>query len=222
MGPSAGFQPSPVWQTYRDAYCRQHFPDRMVATQPAYQFARKGMWVIRFAGNDTYLDGSLKGASFLHYLIAHQGQEIHVVRMLADVAGAERKQVNAEAEGLQVASGGGGYELVDEKTIDQCRKRYEALVDEREYATDYRLAEIEKEIAQIARFLSASVGLGGKSRVAGDEVGKVRKRIARVIDTTIEKIEASAPDLATHLKNSIKTKREMVYIPDRTVDWVLT
>lgn len=214
------FQPSPVWQTYRDAYCRRHLSDRMVPAQPAYQFARKGMWAIRFAGKDTYLEGPLKGATFIHHLIAHRGQDIHVIRMLADVAGEERKQVNAAAEGLQIASGS-RTELVDEETIKKCRDKYDALVAEREHADDSRLTEIDKEIGQIAHYLSASLGLGGKSRTTGDEVDKARRRIARVINTAIEKIEGNDPDLAKHLRNSIKTNREMSYVPDREVDWVL-
>jgi len=218
------FSASPSWETYQHAYARQHLADRMVPAQPEYQFAKRGMWALRFAGKDTYLDGDLKGAAFIHYLIQHQGQDIHVIRMMADVAGAERMQVAPEAEGLGLAASDAG-DLVDEKTIRDCRKRYEQLEieqDEARRATDKaRLSDINDEIGKIAAYLSASLGLGGTSRKALDDVSKVRRRIARVINTAIERIEQSDPDLATHLRNSITTYTNMSYAPDRPVDWAL-
>ena len=218
------FSASPSWETYQHGYSRQHLAGRMVPAQPEYRFAKRGMWTLRFAGKDTYLDGDLKGAAFIHYLIQHQGQDIHVIRMMADVAGAERMQVTPEAEGLDLAASDAG-DLVDEKTIRDCRERYEQLEieqDEARRARDKaRLSDIKEEIGKIAAYLSASLGLGGKSRKALDDVSKVRRRIARVINTTIDKIEKNDPDLATHLRNSITTHINMSYTPDRPVDWVL-
>jgi hypothetical protein len=198
----------------------QSLPERIVLVQPEYQFAKKGMWSLRFVGKDTYLEGDLRGAVFIHYLIRHQGHQVYVIRMMADVAGTERKQINAAAEGLSLASGNAG-ELVDEKTIQSCRNRYDSLVAEREHADGDRLAEIHKEIRQIALYLSSALGLGGKSRKALNDVTRVRKRIARVIKITIDKIEEHDPDLARHLRNSIRTNTEMSYIPDRPIDWTL-
>ena len=222
---SAGrFSASSSWGTYRNAYCRRHMADRMVPAQPEYQFARRGMWVLRFAGKDTYLDGDLKGAAFIHHLIRHQGQETHVIRVMADVAGAERARVTPEAEGLELAASNGG-DLADEKTIRECRERYEELEVERERARragdKARLADIQEEVGKIAAYLSASLGLGGKSRKALDDVSKVRRRIARVINIAIDKIRESDPDLATHLRNSIRTHINMSYAPGRPLDWAL-
>lgn len=218
---------SPAWETYRNAYCQQHFTDRMVPEGPRYQFAKKGMWALRFEGKDTYLESELRGAAFIHYLIRHQGQQLHGVRMLIDVAGEERKRINAAAEGLETASGSAG-ELVDREAIKSCRDRYDSLVAEREriLKSDHgdsndRLAEIEKEIGQITAYLSASLGLGGRSRKAADNVAKVRRRIARVINITVAKIEKSDPSLAAHLRNSITTHTEMSYAPDHHIDWAL-
>ena len=222
--PDGRFSSSPAWTTYCDAYCQQHLPERMVPAGPEYLFAKKGMWSIRFQGKETYLDGDLKGAAFIHYLIRHQGQEMHVIRMMADVAGAEREQIIPEAEGLDLAPNDAG-DLVDKKTVRDCRQRHEELEIEQEKArragTKARLAEIKEEIGQIVAYLSASLGLHGKSRKALDDVSKVRRRISRVINIAYEKIGRCDSDLEAHLRNSIRTKINMSYAPDQPVDWVL-
>jgi len=200
-----------TWQTYRDAYCRKHLADRMVPAQPKYLFAKKSAWAIRFAGRETYLDSNLKGPVFIRYLLERQGQEFHVARMLADIAGEDR---------VDQASDAG--ELVDEETLKECRQRYEELQEEREYAEHNhpdQLPEIEEEIAQLARYFAQCVGLGGKSRKGADDVSRIRKRIARVIEIAYEKIEQNDPQLADHLRKSIKTHTFMTYQPETRIDW---
>jgi len=215
------FCATPVWQTYRNTYCARHLSDRMVAAGPEYQFVKKGMWAIRFAEKETFLDGNLKGATFIHRLLAHQGQRIHVVRLMAHVAGVAGAAVIPAAEGL-AADRAEADEVVDRQTIKNCQERYDQLVAEREHADHERISEIETEIAQIAAYLSSALGLGGRSRTMGDEVAKARRRIARVISIAYEKIEESDAELAMHLRNSIKTHTEMVYEPDQEVNWVLS
>ncbi len=215
------FCATPMWQTYRDAYCARHLSDQTIADGPEHQFAKKGMWAIRFAGKETFLDGNLKGAAFIHHLLAHQGQRIHVVRLMAHVAGVAGAALIPEAEGL-ATDRAKADEVVDQQTIKKCRERYDHLVAEREHADDDRISTIETEIAEIAAYLSSALGLGGRSRTMDDEVAKARRRIARVINIAYEKIEESDAELAIHLRNSIKTHTEMVYEPDQEVNWVLS
>lgn len=194
---------------------------RSRGTLSEYQFAKRGMWAIRFAGKETFLKGDLKGAAFIHHLIRHQGMHIHVIRLMADVAGAERTKIVAAAEGLETDSAAAD-DAADKRTIKECEARYDSLVAEREHAEGDRVSEIETEISKIAAYLSSALGLGKRSRKMGDEVAAARRRIARVINIAIDKIEKSDAKLATHLRNSIRTYTEMVYEPDREVDWVLT
>lgn len=199
------------WQTYRDAYCRKHLADRMVPAPPKYLFAKKSAWAIRFAGKETVLDSTLKGPVFIRYLLERQGQEIHVARMLADIASDDR---------LDRASDAG--ELVDGKTLKDCRERYDELHEERADAERNRpdqLPEIDAEITQLANYFAECVGLGGKSRKAADDVAKIRKRIARVIEIATAKIEENDAQLASHLRKSIKTHTFMSYEPETPIDW---
>lgn len=207
----SAFSPTASWQTYRDAYCRKHLADRMVPAPPKYLFAKKSAWAIRFAGKETVLDSTLKGPVFIRYLLERQGQEIHVARMLADIAGDERLDRTSDAG-----------ELIDEKTFKECRQRYDELHEERADAERNhpdQLPEIDKEIAQLANYFAECVGLSGKSRKGADDVAKIRKRIARVIDTAYDKIEENDPQLADHLRKSIKTHTFMTYEPETRIDW---
>lgn len=215
------FCATPAWQTYRDAYCTRQLSGRMVAAAPEYQFIKKGMWAIRFAGKETFLDGNLKGAAFIHHLLSYQGQRIHVVRLMAHVAGVAGAAVIPAAEGLETDRAEAD-EVLDRQAIKNCQERYDHLVAEREHAADARIDEIDAEIAQIAAYLSSALGLGGRSRTISDEVANARRRIARVIHIVYEKIETNDAELAIHLRNSIKTHAEMVYEPDQEVNWVLS
>lgn len=202
----------PAWQTYRGAYCQRHLGDRMVPALPAYQFSKKNMWAIRFAGKETFLEGTLKGPVFIRYLLVHQGERIHVARMLADIAGDER---------LAQASNAG--EAITPEEIARFRERYAELHAAKEEAAEWndegRVAEIEQELDQMAALLGPLFGLGGKSRKASDDVARIRKAIARVIGIALDKIGACDPALEQHLRNSIKTHSYMSYEPETRIDW---
>lgn len=206
------FRATPVWDKHRDAYCTKHLADRMVPAQPEYQFARKGMWAIRFAGKETFLEGTLKGPMFIRYLLVHQGERIHVARVLADIAGDER---------LAQASNAG--DAITPEEIARFRDRYAELQAAKEEASERndegQLAAIEKELGQMATLLEPLFGFGGKSRKANDDVARIRKAIARVIGTSLDKIAESDPVLEQHLRNTIKTHTYMSYEPETRIDW---
>lgn len=205
------FCSAPGWDSHRDAFCQKYLRARMVPAPPAYHFAKSNMWTIRFAGKATYLEGTLKGPVFIRYLLERQGQEIHVARMLADIAGDER---------LAQASHAG--DLIDDKTFRECRQRYDDLQEERYDAERYRpdeLPKIDEEITHLANYFAECVGLGGKSRKGADDVAKIRKRIARVIDIACGKIEENDQQLAEHLRKSIKPHQFMSYEPETRIDW---
>jgi len=210
-GTDGVIQPSSVWNTAANQYLKRHFSERMALAAPPYQFAKKSMWAIRFAGTETFLDGTLKGPTFIRYLLERQGQEIHVARMLADIAGEER---------LDKARDAG--DLIDEQTFNDCRQRYDELQEERADAERNhpdQLPDIDSEITQLANYFAQCVGLGSKSRKGADDVAKIRKRIARVIEIACDKINENDPQLAGHLKKSIKTHTFMIYEPETEIDW---
>ena len=188
------------------------YPEELALLKADYVFAKKTDWVIRFGGEVTFLNDTLKGPIFIQYLLKHQGREIHVARMLADIAGDER---------LAQASDAG--EMIDERTFAQCQQRYEELEEERidaEKKKDAdRLGIIRAEISKLANYFAYSVGLGNRSRKAQDDVGKIRSRITRVMEIAYDKIAKSNPKLEIHLRSFIKTHTYMSYMPDKQIDW---
>lgn len=220
--PDGRLEPSAAWETFKASYCQQFLPGLMAPAEPRYLFAKRGMWMVRFDGKLTVLDGGLKGAAFIHYLIRRPGREIPVVQVLADIAGAERPPVDMGAEGLSVASADTG-ELVDKQTIAACKREYESLSAEiaeaRKNRDRGRVEQLEGRIGQIADYLSGALGLGSRARKGSNDVARIRKRIARVIGIAVEKIRESDPALAAHLQNSISTHSVMSYKPERPIDW---
>ena len=182
---------------------------------PLFQFRRRGVWVIQYGrGEPTFLEGTLKGPGFIRYLLMHQGEDIHVTRMLADVAGDER---------LAQASHSGPAITAEE--IDYYRRQTDELLADKEAAAKTgdqgQLRAVEDRIAQIAELLAPLLGLHRKTRIAGDDVARIRKAIARVIKTAVDKMADSDESLGSHFRNTIKTSTFMSYKPETWIDWEL-
>lgn len=203
---------APAWDTYARAHLDRYFPDQFSHAQPAYQFARKGMWAIRFAGKETFLEGTLKGPIYIYYLLAHQGEKIHVARMLSDIVGDERLALATDS-GLAISP----------EELSCLKQRYNDLQTEKDQAVNWhddgRLAAIEREMDQITSYIAPLLGLAGRSRKANDDVARIRRSIARVIGIAVEKITQNDPALGHHLSQSIKTHSYMSYEPEQRIEW---
>jgi hypothetical protein len=212
-----------AWGTYQAAFCGEFLPELAVAAEPPYLFARRGMWVIRFEGRPTYLDGGLRGAAFLQYVLRHPGRDVPVVQMAADLAGAQTADADsAAADGLAMHTKSAA--LADRRTIAQCKARYESLQEELDDArrnNDKGRAErLQDEMDNLADYLSGVLGLDGRQRRTASDAVRLRKRIARVIGITIDKMAENDSALATHLKNSLTYSGATIrYAPDRPIDW---
>ncbi|GMV98286.1 MAG: hypothetical protein AMXMBFR83_26380 [Phycisphaerae bacterium] len=211
-----------AWGTYQAAFCGEFLPELAIAPEPPYLFARRGMWVIRFEGRPTYLNGGLRGAAFLQYVLRHPGRDVPVVQMAADLAGAQAANADAAADGLTAHTK--SPSLADRRTIAQCKDEYESLQEELEDARrnndEGRVERLQVQINKIADYLSSVLGLHGRLRREASDAVRLRKRIARVIGIAIEKMAENDAALATHLKNSLAyTGATIRYAPDRPIDW---
>jgi hypothetical protein len=67
--------------------------------------------------------------------------------------------------------------------------------------------------------LSTALGLGGRPRRLGDEADRARKAVTMRLRDAIIRLDRALPQLADHLRTTVRTGRECCYMPDRPVSW---
>lgn len=212
---SAGrFVASGVWPTYRSAFQRLAMPESLVPAPPPFEFSKSGpVWSITYEGVRSPLPDS-KGLADIHYLLTHQGMEIPVIKMVADVTGDVRFH----------AAGHAGPTLTDEAR-DSYARRYadleQQLAEARRNEDLGRIASAQEEIAALATELAKATGLGGRSRKEADAAARIYRAVRGRITEAINNIHEENAGLARHLANSIKTGFLMSYRPDRHIEWCL-
>ena len=69
--------------------------------------------------------------------------------------------------------------------------------------------------------LSRALSLGGRSRRPGDDTERARKAVTARIRHAIDHLQRYHPDLAAHLRASVRTGAACTYQPVEPVDWNL-
>jgi hypothetical protein len=185
--------------------------ERATASDPTLagdpQFRRTGDgWLVGWSGEPVRVPDS-KGMRDIAALLAHPGVDVHVVDLTGGSAGVDR----------------GTGEILDRRAREEYRRRLAEL--DRELAEaehDHDLGRVEQ--ARIERDflvaeLGAAVGLGGRSRVRGDDVERARKAVAARIKQAVDRVEAVDARLGRHLRNSIRTGTSCSYEPEHPIDW---
>ena len=81
------------------------------------------------------------------------------------------------------------------------------------------LANVRKRKAEYARFLSSQFGKRGKHRALLDPYKKPRQTVSAAYKLALEAISHVLPDLANHLKESIRLGTEFCYSPPSDTTW---
>jgi len=204
---------------------RQSFDGKVF--QKAGQF-----WTISYEGHTFRLKDS-KGLQYLHFLLAHPGEEFHAQRLLAEVEGNfsgsgdggtmnERQFLD---DGLNVSSLGDAGPLLDDQAGKAYKQRLEDLAAELEEArefNDYERAErVEEEIEALTKELSAAYGLDGRARKLADPGEKARKTISKAIGRALEHIKENDESLRHHLQNTLSLGLFPAYKPHPPVNWII-
>ncbi|MTI40198.1 tetratricopeptide repeat protein [Fulvivirga lutimaris] len=118
-----------------------------------------------------------------------------------------------------------GVDVIDQRAKVEYQQRLRTLqlqIDEAKESSDNDLlVKLEDEYDALLEYLSGAIGLSGKSRKTGGSQEKIRSAVTWRIRSAIKKINEAHPELARHLKNSIKTGTECLYQPEEKIEWMV-
>lgn len=164
------------------------------------------LWQISFEGK-TIMIPEVKGFVDMAKLLESPEKEFHCTSLFGS-------GVHASSE-----------PIFDEKAKQSYKKRMQDIQEDIQTCEDQsnfeRAAELQQEYSDLVEHLTASIGMGGKTRKVNDTMDKMRSAVTWRIRNAIQKIEKSHPALGRHFANSIKTGLFCSYSPEKPVKWVL-
>ncbi len=168
-------------------------------------FGRDGeVWSLAFAGRAATVRNS-KGMTDLAVLLARPGTAVPSV----ELAG--------------VVDGGDLGDVVDGQARSAYRTRLAELDAELTAADDdgdaTRSARAHEERAALLVQLGQAYGVGGRARRAGSPAERARTTVTWRIRDALRRIESVHPELARHLRHSVRTGSACSYEPETPVPW---
>lgn len=183
-------------------------------SRPGPTFRRVGdVWEVGLGGTTVHVPDA-KGIRDIHLLLGRPGMGVRAVDLLDPQAGATGRAARSL----------GGDDVLDERAKAAYRTRLTQLDEEIDTAlargADRRAAELDRERAALIEELRRATGLGGRSRRLGDDAERARKAVRERIRDTIRRLAAVHPDLADHLRETIRTGATCSYEPAEPLEWV--
>jgi hypothetical protein len=166
-------------------------------------------WLLSFAGKEIRIH-HLVGLGYLAEALRSPGREIEALVL-----------VGSQSENLAVDVGP-GIELADDKAIRDARnllKERQAVLAGLKPNDWAKRGQLEEEIGKIESYLGQARTIRGTSRKAGGHAEKARKAVGGAISGALRKIHQRHPELAQHLRDSIRKGKTVAYLPQTTVDW---
>jgi len=209
-------------------------PEPFVAAKPATavevenSFREEGeYWQIAYDGSRIGVRNR-KGLFYLHYLLLHPDEKIHVSNLAA--LGDRRfpppcvDKLDGVTSGLEVTTRlADAGEVLDARATQEYRERLIDLRGELDEATRWadleRADSIRREIGFLTAQLTAAYGRGGRARKLSDPSERVRKAVTKCIREAIDHIAKQHPSLGRHLRNAIQTGFYCSYSPESAVSW---
>lgn len=189
-------------------------------------------WTISYEGHSFQLKDS-KGLRYLHFLLAHPGEEFHAQRLLAEVEGtasapddgATKIERQFLDDGLTVSSLADAGPLLDDQARKAYKQRLDDLAEELKEAREFndfdRTERLEEEMEALTKELSAAYGLGGRARKLADPAEKARKTISKAIGRALDHIKENDENLWRHLQNALSLGLFPAYKPHPPVNWII-
>lgn len=195
--------------------------DRPAETATRNVFRREGdVWCLIYGGKSTQVRHG-KGLDYLHLLLQHPGEELHVLRLLAlvDASGGEVGSSAADAREAGLATGRSEHiEALDAEALQAYRRRLDELREEIEQAEamgdPVRTDRAQQEADWIGREMSRALGLGGRDRGLSSSVERARVNVRRTIQRSLDRIAEVHPELGEHLHTFVRTGTFCAYLTD--------
>lgn len=202
-------------------------------------FKRYGQyWITAFAGViKSFRDR--KGMQYIHFLLAHPSDpdkpvEYHVLDLIGLVEGRSYDAVSNALSlftkeglsmiGLSVIDLKQPEKLVSRRTTQAVRRRRDDIIDKlaaNRFSDPYERIDLERDLEDLKRYMSAAVGLWGRDRTDSKAVKNARASVAKVIKAAITEIGKENKPLSVHFHNSIHTGKHLHYSPERPIVWQL-
>jgi hypothetical protein len=177
------------------------------AARPAAPHARDislrrdgDVWAIEGSFGAAFRLKDSKGLSYLSELLAHPGQELHVLALI----------------GLDHVGGDAGP-VLDARAKAAYKKRLDSLQDELAEAEGFgdqgRASRARQELELLATQLAGAVGLGGRDRRAASDAERARINVQRRLKDAIESVGACNRELGRYLAAAVKTGTYCSFTP---------
>ncbi|MGQ9915699.1 MAG: hypothetical protein ACUVQQ_15275 [Thermogutta sp.] len=184
------------------------------AAQSPFVFCRDGDgWFVRGFGQEGHFKDRV-GFQYIAKLLAAPAGAVAMMELVGGVEG-----------GIRVTA---GDKVLDATALKSYRERLAEIKAEIEEARrDNDLGALEnltREKQSILDELKSATGLGGKGRKLGDDLNRVRSRIANALERAFRALEKGGlKKLANHFRLTISAEgKTCVYRPDARPDWSLS
>jgi tetratricopeptide (TPR) repeat protein len=179
-------------------------------------FTREGaLWTLSYGGQTVRMRDA-KGLSDLAVLLSVPGRGVSAADLVAAADAGE-----AGRAGLRL----GADEVFDATARRQIRARMADLASEIAEAESWndpeRAARARAERDMLLREIAVAAGVGGQTRLLGDQAERARKTVTARIRDVIGRIEQVHPALGAHLRVSVTTGTRCAYSPATPVAWQL-
>jgi len=176
---------------------------RAVALEASWR--REGdYWTITFGAQTCRLK-DVRGLHYLARLLATPGEEHHCLELMGVPATAW-------------VAAGDAVPALDARAKTAYRERLRELraeIDDAEQCRDHgRTERARGELEILEQELRRALGLGGRDRNAGTATERSRVTVAKSLRLALTRIAAHHPDLAAHLRATLRTGTHCVYAPD--------
>ena len=164
-----------------------------------------GVRLLCFEGKQVQLPDS-KGLADIATLIGARGADVHVLTLV----GHHLARMGADP-------------VLDQRAKKSYQERLACLAEDIEDAEAAgragRAEVLRNERDALIRELAAAAGLGHRDRKLGDETERARKTVSARVRDALSKIGPVHPELAAHLRGSIRLGTRCSYSPPAGVTW---